>query len=181
MKQRAFFLLGVAVACALTLAVSASATHSSGQGPAKDLVAGTARIAGFNNPLVHVNAHRNVETDDVRGHFFVRYPPPFDARFGGDVVCMNVVGTGAAVLGVVDNTSGIAPFAVPIGQFVNVRVLDLGEPGTLDRANFDFNASCSGVGDLAVSSGNYVVHQGFLDLSPFSLLLSSFETAAGDH
>jgi hypothetical protein len=63
----------MAVVCAFAIPGAAWATHSPGEGPKKDLVAGTARIAGFNNPLVHVNAWRD-EADKIKGHFFVSYP-----------------------------------------------------------------------------------------------------------
>ena len=180
---RLVFMLALAAGLAFTTVAGAS--HSGGNGPKKDLVAGTARLAGFNNPLIHVNADRDPDTGQVRGHFFVKYPPPFDLSFRGSVTCLNVVATGAAAVGTVERSQGTSPpIAVPVGTSVRVRVLDLGEPGMLDMANWDVNNSaCSGVGDLPISEGNYIVHSDPpLELLPIlDQLLAEFEAAAGEH
>jgi hypothetical protein len=178
---RVVFML--ALAAGLAFATVAGASHSEGNGPKKDLVAGTARLAGFNNPLIHVNAERDPDTEQVRGHFFVKYPPPFDTSFGGSVTCLNVVANGAAAVGTVERSQGTSPFAVPVGTSVQVRVLDMGEPGTLDEANWDTSSACSGVGDLPISDGNYIVHADPpLELLPIlDELLADFEAAAGEH
>jgi hypothetical protein len=177
------FVFVLAIVAAFTFATVAGATHSGGSGPKKDLVAGTARLAAFNNPLIHVNAERDPETLEVRGHFFVKYPPPFDTAFGGRVTCLNVQGPGAAAVGTVERSQGTQPFTVPLGTSVQVRVLDLGEPGVLDRANWDLSSACSGVGDLELSEGNYIVHADppLELLEILDQLLAEFETAAGDH
>jgi hypothetical protein len=170
----------VAVLCTLVIPGVAQASHSSGNGPMKDLVAGTARLAGFNNPLIHVNASRDPETNRVKGHFFISYPPPFTTAISGRVNCLKVVGTGAAAVGVVESSQGTAPFTVPIGTSVQVRVLDLGEPGTLDQANWDLSSACSGVGDLPTTEGNYIVHADppLSVLNSLDSLLAGFESAA---
>lgn len=178
--KRLALLLAIVVICAIP--GMAWATHSAGQGPKKDLVAGTARLAGFNNPLIHVNAWRDSDTGRVKGHFFIKYPPPFSTAFAGRVSCLNVVGTGAAAVGVVERSEGSAPFSVPVGASVQVRVLDLGEPGTLDQANWDLNSACSGVGDEPITEGNYIVHADppLAVLNALDSLLSRFEAAAAD-
>jgi hypothetical protein len=186
--KRLALLLAVVLTCAIP--GMAWAAHSSGQGPKKDLVAGTARLAGFNNPLIHVNAWED-QTGRVKGHFFVQYPPPLTLAFSGRVTCMSVAGTGAAVVGVVERSEGNTPSlppafpaGVPVGTTVQVRVLDLGEPGTLDAANWDppSGATCSGVGDLPLQSGNYIVHADppLAVLAALDSLLADFEAAARD-
>ena len=61
----------------------------------------------------------------------------------------------------------------------------MGEPGTLDMANWDLmlDPPCSGVGDLPISEGNYIVHADPpLELLPIlDELLAEFEAAAGEH
>jgi hypothetical protein len=176
----------VVLVCALAIPGVAGATHSPGDGPKKDLVAGTARLAGFNNPLIHVNAWRDAETGRVKGHFFIQYPPPFTTALSGRVTCLNVVGTGAAVVGVVERSQGTNPLTVPTDTSVQVRVLDLGEPGTLDKANWDLPpfpfGFCNGVGDLQLSQGNYIVHADppLAVLNVLDSLLADFEAAARD-
>lgn len=71
------------------------------------------------------------------------------------------------------------------GNYLTIRITDNAEPRAADVVNFDPGtttppASCAGVGDLAISQGNYVVHDDLVDLSAFNLLLSQFEAAAGD-
>lgn len=180
MKRLALVLM--AFICTVAIPGVAGATHSSGEGPKKDLVAGTARLAGFNNPLIHVNAWRDPETGRIKGHFFIQYPPPLTTAISGRVSCLNVVGNGAAAVGQVERSQGTAPFAVPVGTSVQVRVLDNGEPGTLDMANWDLSSACFGVGDLPISEGNYIVHADppLALLGSLDSLLAGFEAAAGD-
>jgi hypothetical protein len=181
------FVLLLALAAGLAFTTVAGATHSGGNGPKKDLVAGTARLVEFGSPLIHINAERDPDTEQVRGHFFVKYPPPFDTSFGGSVTCLNVNGVlnGAAAVGTVERSQGTNPLTVPVGTSVQVRVLDMGEPGTFDMANWDppERATCSGVGDEDISEGNYIVHADPpLELLPIlDELLAEFEAAAGEH
>jgi hypothetical protein len=83
---------------------------------------------------------------------------------------------------VVERSQGTAPFNVPVGTSVQVRVLDLGEPGTLDQANWDLSSACSGVGDLPTREGNYIVHADppLAVLEALDSLLAEFEAAARD-
>jgi hypothetical protein len=64
--------------------------------------------------------------------------------FSAGVTCLNVIGTGAAAVGVIERIRGTEPIipGVGLGAAVQVRVLDLGEPGTLDRANWDVSNAC---------------------------------------
>jgi hypothetical protein len=178
--RRMALILTLALAGAIASSGVASGTHSNGTGPKKDLVAGTARLVGFNQPLIHVNAERDPSTDQAKGHFFIKYPPPFDTVIGGRVTCLNVAVNGAAAVGTVEKSQGTMPFTVPEGTQVQVRVLDNGEPGTLDMANWDLSSACSGVGDLPTSEGNYIVHPDppLQVLSVLDSLLAEFEAAA---
>jgi hypothetical protein len=128
-----------------------------------------------------VNAWRD-EANKVKGHFFVSYPPPNDLAISARATCLNVVGTGAAAVGVIERTRGTSPIipGVGLGAAIQVRVLDLAEPGTLDRADWDVSNACFGVGDLAISEGNYIVHADPpLDLlNALDPLLAEFEVAA---
>jgi hypothetical protein len=64
---------------------------------------------------------------------------------------------------------------------IQVRVLDLGEPGVLDQANWDFSSACQGVGDLPIREGNYIVHANptLALLESLTPVLAEFESAAG--
>lgn len=86
-------------------------------------------------------------------------------------------------MGTVEQSQGTNPFTVPVGTPVQVRVLDIGEPGDLDMANWDLNSACSGVGDLPISEGNYIVHADppLKLLNILDQLLAEFEAAAGEH
>jgi hypothetical protein len=95
------------------------------------------------------------------------------------------------VIGHVDRVTA-NPDVIPpvsVNDFVRIRITDVGEPGTLDKANWDPLGSqqpseCPAMaGDLQVSQGNYVVHDGFVppDLLPaLDLFLGQIEAAAGD-
>jgi hypothetical protein len=186
------FVLAVALTAILALAGAASGTHSDGTGPKQDLVAGTATILGFNNPQVHVNAHREKNTQAMRGHWYIRYPTTapgggFDMR--GDVVCVDAFANYATVIGQIERTTGTDPFFGGAnfveGNFVQIRIQDNGEPGTLDRVNFSPGAgqqqSCApSPGDLAISQGNYIVHADPpLELLPsLDLIIAQIEAEA---
>jgi len=140
-----------------------------------------------NQPMVHVNAQSGALGVNPRGHFWIRYPNG-GADFGGTVVCLNVVGHTAGLIGHIERVKVAGP---PVSGFVlnnylRIRITDMGSPGTADLVNFDPGTptnpgSCSGFGDLAISQGNYVVHdKPVLDLPALNLLIAQFEAAAKD-
>jgi hypothetical protein len=188
--------LSFVLACAafLALAGAGGATHSPGTGPKQDVVAGTGTLVVpppfLQAPQLHVNANHDPATGAVRGHFYIRYTnPPIDIR--GDAVCVDTLGTIGTVIGQVDRLTANPDVVPPVSMndFVRIRITDFGEPGTLDKANWDPLGSqqpsdCpAAAGDLPVSQGNYIVHDGVvpLDLLPaLDLLLGNIEAAAGD-
>lgn len=100
--------LTLALLASLALAVSAAnATHSNGQGPNKDLTAGTGQLDTFGLELkVHVNAMSGPSGEDPRGHFYLEAATPFlsvDVR--GQVTCLNVVGNKATVGGRIERSN----------------------------------------------------------------------------
>jgi hypothetical protein len=194
--RRVAFVLALALAGALVSSGGARGTHSNGTGPKKDLVAGTGTLVvpqPFPQaPQLHVNAHRDPQTTEARGHFYIRYPTTtptgtFDVR--GHVACLGVAGNVATVIGEIERVRGVAPFAggggFEEGNFVQIRITDNGEPGTLDLANFSPGSptqqSCvPQAGDLPLSQGNYIVHQDppLQLLNILDGLLAEFEAAA---
>jgi hypothetical protein len=183
--KRALFLAALGLAAVLACASSASATHSNGEGPQQQLVAGTGTLICCGAPMVHVNAQSDEGGVDPRGHFWIRYPS--GVEFGGDVVCVNTLGTAAGVTGRIDRVKLANPLVGFVaGNYLRIRITDNGEPGTADMVNFDPGSptppSCTGVGDLAISQGNYIVHDNplLLDLAGLNLLLGEFEAAADD-
>jgi hypothetical protein len=140
---------------------------------------------------VHVNAQRDPDTGASRGHFFIRYPttaPGGGFDFRGRVVCLDVIGNFATMIGRIDATRGVAPNPLAnfvVGNFLRIRITDNGEPGAADLVNFDpgqpTQPSCDAVpGDLPISEGNYIVHEDppLAILNSLSLLLAHFESAA---
>jgi hypothetical protein len=199
--KRVMFVLFLAVGAFLGLAATAGGTHSNGTGPKQELVAGTGRLAGHNEPLVHVNAQKDKDTGETRGHFFIRYPVTapgggFDMR--GDIECMTTTGVPgfmkAGLVGRIERITGINPFGPGganffVGNALQITITDLGEPGTFDQADFSpaetppRNPSCSPGGGQILQSGNYIVHQDppLELLSILDALLAEFEAAAGPH
>jgi hypothetical protein len=190
--------LSFLLVCAASLAFAGvgGATHSPGTGPKQDVVAGTGTLVVpqpfLQAPQLHVNANHDPATGAVRGHFYIRYTAPaIDIR--GDAVCVDTLGTTGTVIGRVDsvtaNPADVPPGFPGVNDFVRIRITDLGEPGTLDQANWDplgsqQPAACPAqAGDLPISQGNYIVHDGLvpLELLPaLDGLLSDIEAAAGD-
>jgi hypothetical protein len=179
--------LGVALACALVSIGGPSVAKGDNQG-ADWLVAGTGTIAGFGDPMVHVNAQSNTGGINPRGHFWIRYPNG-GAEFGGEIVCLSVLGNSAALVGHIEQVKVANPPAgFVMGNYLTIRITDNGSPGAADLVNFDPGSSsrtpCGGVGDLAISQGNYVVHdQPVLDLSALNALnlqIAQFEAQADD-
>ena len=199
--NRSVSVLAVALALSFTFAGVASGTHSNGQGPKKDLVAGTGTLVvptGFAQaPMLHVNADRDPVTGEVHGHWFVRYPTTttpggFDMR--GRVVCLSTTIGRAGLLGEIERVNGSESFGGPRGfveeNFVYIRIRDAGEPGLFDGANFDNGtptpvpAGCPpGVDELPLSQGNFIVHSDppLAILPSLDLLIAEFEAAAGEH
>jgi hypothetical protein len=135
--------------------------------------------------MVHINAQSQDGGVDPRGHFWIRYPNNL-GEFGGRVVCLNVVGNIAGLVGQIERVK--VTVANPdthfvVGNYMTIPIMDNGSPGAADLVNFDPGSPdptpCSGVGDLTISQGNYVVHdKPVLDLSALKLLLAQFEAEA---
>ena len=199
--RRVLVALTAAVVSTAVLTGGAAATHSYGTGPKQELVAGTGTLEvpeGFRqDPMLHVNAQRD-ETGEVRGHFYIRYPETETQTaldFRGEVVCLDVRLNFATIIGEIERRRPAlvppetGPFAE--GHFLEIRITDNGEPGTLDLVNFGgemaTQPSCAVFtaqpGDLPISQGNYIVHDDppLELLSALDLLLAEFEAAAGEH
>jgi hypothetical protein len=173
------FLVVVCMGLVIAL-VSASAASAV---PNQQLAAGTGTLICCGTPMVHVNAQSEQGGVNPRGHFWIRYPS--GAEFGGRVVCLNVAANTAGLSGHIELVKVASPaLGFVEGNYLTIRVTDNGEPGTADLVNFDpgtpAQPQCSGVGDLPISQGNYVVHDNLINLSAFNLLLSQFEAAADD-
>jgi hypothetical protein len=179
-------LLAAVLLSLLALGGGASSAQSSSQG-AENLAAGTGTIAPpcCGEPMLHVNAQSGALGVNPRGHFWIRYPNG-GGEFGGTVVCLSVVGNVAGLTGHIERVK-VPRATFGMGNYLQIWITDMGSPGTADLVNFDQGTSsnpnsCSGrVGDLAISQGNYVVHdKPVLDLSALNLLIAQFEAAAKD-
>jgi hypothetical protein len=171
-----------------TVVVFASTGGASADNRGADwLVAGTGTLVCCGQPMVHVNAQSNAGGLNARGHFWIRYPNG-GAEFGGTVVCLSVAANSAGLIGHIERVKvpGSASSGFVFGNYLRVRITDVGSPGTADLVNFDPGTSinpgtCSGVGDLVISQGNYVVHdRPVLDLLGLDQLIAQFEAAAND-
>lgn len=151
------------------------------------LAAGTGTVLLFGQPMVHVNAQSQAGGVDPRGHFWIRYPNG-GVEFGGRVVCLNVAGNLAGLIGHIERVKVAGPASgFVLGNYLKIRITDAGSPGTTDLVNFDPGTPanpgppCPGAGDLVMSQGNYVVHdQPVLDLLGLDQLIAQFEAAAND-
>jgi hypothetical protein len=190
--QRALFVVVLASVLPFVFVGTGGATHSAGTGPKRDVVAGTGTFVVpppfLQSPQVHVNANRNPESGEVRGHFFIRYRSPA-IELAGDAVCVSTALNSGTVIGRVERASGDLPVGFPgVNGFLRIRITDLGEPGTLDMGNWDAlgsqPATCPAqAGDLPISQGNYIVHSGLVPLSLLPIIdqqLANIEAAAGD-
>jgi hypothetical protein len=185
--RKVLLAVSAALASAAVLAGGAGGTHSNGTGPKQDLVAGTGTLICCGEPQVHVNAHRDKETGEVRGHFYIRYPS--GVEFGGRVVCLTTALNFAGLTGRIDRVKMPNPaLGFVQGNYVPIRITDNGEPGALDLVNFDVGrptqpADCSGAGDLPLQQGNFIVHADppLSILDTLDLLIAEFEAAAGEH
>jgi hypothetical protein len=189
--RRFVFVLGGTLALFLTVAAAAAGSHSDGEGPKQDLVAGTGTVFCCNQPQLHVNAQRDPDTGAARGHFYIRYPtsaPGGGFDFRGRITCLGVVANSATLIGRIDATRGVSPNPLAgfvEGNFLRIRITDNGEPGTLDLVNFDpgqaIPPSCAvAPGDLAITQGNFIVHESppLAVLNSLNLILAQFEAAA---
>ena len=165
-----------ATATSLVLLVAtpggAGANHSQGEGPSKDLVAGTGKIDQFGT-FVHVNAQASPNGTGANGSFFVRqtfFRLPLD--FSGKVTCLIVNGNQAIIGGEVTKNSpvepgGVLPNPAP-GSGVLIDVRDNGDAGTPDTMNFTFRPApptvCPPLSShqFTIDQGNFVVHDASL-------------------
>jgi Desulfoferrodoxin, N-terminal domain len=184
MLRRLHLLLAAVLLSLLALGGGATSAQGSSQG-AENLAAGTGTLVCCGEPMVHVNAQSQSGGVDPRGHFWIRYPN--GVEFGGPVVCLNVVGNVAGLIGQIERVKVAAPASgFVLGNYLRIRITDLGSPGTTDLANFDPGTpgnpgTCPGVGDLVISQGNYVVHdKPVVNLSALDSLLAQFEAQAKD-
>ena len=170
--------LAVALTALFASVTVASATHSPGNGPNKDLIAGTGTLS--DGTMIHVNAQNDTDNPvDVHGHFYIRGTlDGFPFTVQGEVVCLQVEGPVAALLGYVTKPKDF-PF-----ELVQIELLDGGEPPN-DFAGFDFfQPICAhDFGIRPIQRGNYIVHDQISSLFLQSLLpqIAEFEQAAGDH
>jgi hypothetical protein len=173
------FLFALSVALGLLCSVGVAR----GEG-ADNVAAGTGTLICCEQPMVHVNAQSQQGGIEPRGHFWIRYPS--GVEFGGRVVCLSVAGNSAGLTGRIEKVKVPNPArGFTQGNFVNLRVTDMGSPGTLDLVNFDSGtavrpAACPMFGNLETQQGNYVVHSSLVDLSLLNALLMGFEAEAGD-
>jgi hypothetical protein len=183
--RRFLTLLCAASASVLFLGGGTGSAQNGSQG-AENLVAGTGTLVCCDEPMVHVNAQSRAEGVDPRGHFWIRYPDE-GGEFGGRVVCLDVTGNVAGLIGHIERVKVARPASgFVFGSYLRIRITDLGSPGTTDLVNFDLGTPnnpgvCTGAGDLILSQGNYVVHdKPVLNFSALDLLLGQFEADAKD-
>ena len=174
--RRLLGLLAVSALAAGLVPAAALASHTNGQGPAKDFVTGTLKLPlptplGTYPAQIHDNGSSTTPTVGVpaQGHFFLDIfaTPAGTVSVSGDIVCLTAVGNQAWLRAVVvDSNTDIAP----PGFGVLSRVIDNGE-GT--NATPDSvaallvpppgpNVSCPSVPfeTLDSTSGNATVHDG---------------------
>jgi hypothetical protein len=174
-------LLAVGLGLGLLLAFGGVARAD---GP-QDVAAGTGTLQCCGEPMVHVNAQSQQGVVSPGSHFWIRYPS--GVEFGGRVVCLSTVANTAGLTGKIEIVKAANPtLGFVAGNFVHIRIMDNGSPGTTDLVNFDQGTrfqptGCPGVGDMQTQQGNYVIHDNPLfDLSVFDTLLMGFETDAAD-
>jgi hypothetical protein len=139
-------------------AAGAGATHSNGQGPKRDLVAGTGTFSALEGK-VHVNARSDRSGDGAKGHFRIRLVGT-DLR--GRVTCLTATGNVAVAGGRV--TRGESTSFPGSGVLIEIR--DNGE-GRPTRDEFGAGTipepppTCPADTNLRLvptDSGNFVVH-----------------------
>jgi hypothetical protein len=112
-----------AVTLAFLVLVPAPLSHAA---PSHDQVVGTASIAQFGSPTLHVNA--NLNRSGVKGTIRISYPDGTDLK--GKVTCLSVNGNIGYVIGRITDSVGQPPHNWLPGNFVVAGVKDNGEPGT---------------------------------------------------
>ena len=157
LTTKAVVLLTALVAVGVA-ATGAGATHSNGQEPKRDLVAGTGTFSALEGK-VHVNARKDRSGDGAKGHFRIQLVGT-DLR--GRVTCLTATGNVAVAGGkVVRGESTSFP-----GSGVLIEVRDNGE-GQPTRDQFgagtvpDAPATCpadTNLGLVPADRGNFVVH-----------------------
>jgi hypothetical protein len=178
-------LLGGLVVVVFALAMTAgtaSATHSNGEGPDKDMVVGTAKLPVTVMPFgtfpsqQHLNAQADaVGAGNADGRYFTNIdggPALGENDVDGPTLCLDVVGTTGVDRGLIENASG-AVAELFIGFGVIGKHVDNGEPGAgapADQAGGGItpppgpspvcNAGTLGIVTHAVEQGNYIVHDG---------------------
>ena len=102
-------------------------------------------------------------------------------------MCLSVAANQAGLTGHIERVKVARPLSgFVLGNFVNIEITDNGSPGTLDLVNFHPGTptnpgNCPIGANLAISQGNYVVHdEPVIDLSALNLLLAQFEATADD-
>jgi hypothetical protein len=141
--RRFLVVLCMGLVLALVLASAASAA------PNQQLAAGTGTLVCCGSPMVHVNAQSDPGGLNPRGHFWIRYPS--GAEFGGRVVCLSTAANTAGLTGHIEMVKVAGPSQGFVeGNYLTIRVTDMGEPGTADLVNFDAGTptppvSCAGV------------------------------------
>jgi hypothetical protein len=178
--KRLLLALTLALLVSISLSVgAASASHTNGVGPKKDLVVGSAKGVVPSTTLyiplyIHINAQSGPAGENARGHFVIR---TFLIDATGEVVCLIVRDNRTFVVGYVGRTKG----GVQVWQAVGLWVDDHGQGNeTNDKTNFTFAGSpepglpprptdeeCRRIGDVALSfpppsfvmtQGDFIVH-----------------------
>ena len=135
----------------------ATATHSPGKGPKRDLVVGSARFPVV-AAHVRISAKSGPNGENPRGHFFLAQA---GWQLRGSVSCVLVVGNRASVGGRVTKSSGVG--GPPVGSGFIQFTEDNGSPGRNDRSHTVFVASppaaCPAplTPAFVLARGNYVV------------------------
>ena len=174
--RRLLGLLAVAATVGTAVPSTAVATHSNGQGPAKDFVTGTLKLA-LPTPLGAFpgQIHNNASIDSAsgvgtpaEGHFYMDIfnTPSGTVNLSGDIVCLSAIGNEAWLRSVVvDSSTDLAP----PGFGVLSKVVDNGQSaGDPDSASAYLtpppgpNIACPSVPfDVRPSTaGNTTVHDG---------------------
>lgn len=173
--------LTVALLVFAATAGGASATHSNGQGPARDFSVGTVEGTvttpwGTFVSQTHIQAASD-PASGAQGHFWTRlfntptnqigFPPSGEVQISGVIVCLNSVGNVGLDTGTITETNfGFAPF----GWALLLKQVDNGEGakdppdeqgGTLGSLG---RTECPDTLEVPTTSpvdhGNFVVHDG---------------------
>lgn len=161
-KRRSWFSRAALGAIAATFLVAPGASMAA---PPRDKVTGHGTLVGIDDdPRLQVNA---VNTPNgAKGHFEIEYT---DGSFvSGTIVCLLVEGDRADVIGLITEASGPREGTVfDEGQFIEISVLDGGQPDGEDQVNFsegrDVSAGCENTSTeptIPIVDGNFRVFDG---------------------